>query len=894
MAAGVEGASQSRQALVAESEEITRGPTIPFWKWLWWRMISAPPKFLKIRVTKRVASIQKIIGSADPRADSLLLSLLEDPWVVVREVAASGLGKLRVVSAVPDLCRLVTTDYSPQVRRVAAQSLATLGDPRGIDAILKLAVDHPRSLSVCLEYISRFGEAAVPRLIAALVEQSIPVSTVAIQALGRMGSRSVVPKLLKALYGGREELRLPILRVLAELDVPDLGARLVPLLADPTPEVREAVLEYLAKFPSAAAVSTVKGLLKSSDSQHRQLAVLALRAGDFAEVFHLFSESLRDSNAVVRKAAATALGAQESPLAAASLLESIHDPDCDTRCEVIRSLGSLAEPRALEPLLGLVDSEDRAIRLATVTALGSIGDGRAVPPLIGNLSHESDSKIRQAIVRSLGALGDPSAIPVLRTLLVENSPIRVPALIAISEIGTTEATEVLVSMLHDPSEQMRYHACMGLCQTGEESVLPALEGLLKEGSSGLLSGLSRGLKSWNSRRALELAQRALAISRQRDQELRSTLKEQAVSTEPADRDVAPSSRGSGLGWKPLLALVACLLVVGVGIGAWALSRSPGVSGRQQPAQTEPRRGAVVGIGYTSGGVALVAASGGGIEEWRPSAKTAERVHKVGEQGLAKVEFSRDGSLLAMVGSQGEVRVLKVGGKSDLLRVPHSADSQSRLWFDREGQRLGVWDRRNGVRIWDLTTGSLSLHLQPDSNATWENAALNLDFNRLLVTVPGSGVTVINLDRERPIGALAGLANRVVQQLEISPDGTLVAVSGPQGEISVFEMKSRQPVQRFASGLGSVRVLQFSQSGRLLVGGGVGGVFCRSLNDEGLARADATYSVGGRPDEIEVIDHLALDESRGLLLGGGSEEGGPLLMWKLPKLEASGVTATSAR
>ena len=120
-------ASNSPQRLQPAAVGERSERSVPFWKWLWWRAVAAPPKFLKMRVTTRVSAIGKIVESADPRGETLLLGLIGDPWVVVREAVASGLGKLKSTTAVPDLCRLVTSDDSPQVRRIAAQSLAEIG-----------------------------------------------------------------------------------------------------------------------------------------------------------------------------------------------------------------------------------------------------------------------------------------------------------------------------------------------------------------------------------------------------------------------------------------------------------------------------------------------------------------------------------------------------------------------------------------------------------------------------------------------------------------------------------------------------------------------------------------------------------------------------------------------
>jgi HEAT repeat protein len=105
----------------------------------------------------RRREIQRRVAEAGERCIPELLVDLTDDWVVVREAAAAGLGKLKAVAALGPLAERVREDTNVDVRRVAANSLGLIGDPGAVGALLDLAIERNRLGGVALENLARLS-----------------------------------------------------------------------------------------------------------------------------------------------------------------------------------------------------------------------------------------------------------------------------------------------------------------------------------------------------------------------------------------------------------------------------------------------------------------------------------------------------------------------------------------------------------------------------------------------------------------------------------------------------------------------------------------------------------------------------------------------------------------
>jgi WD40 repeat protein len=176
---------------------------------------------------------------------------------------------------------------------------------------------------------------------------------------------------------------------------------------------------------------------------------------------------------------------------------------------------------------------------------------------------------------------------------------------------------------------------------------------------------------------------------------------------------------------------------------------------------------------------------GDVLEVATGKKVAELVDKWRPACLA---FAADGSRVAWVGDQGQVRLLDcatgkrttLGRSYDLTR----RTSVPALAFSPDGRYLASWEpEESTVRIWDVRTGKLHRELVGEA---FEQA-------------PGTGVVLL-----------------------FAPDGKTLAVGGPdRGHAAeLWEVASGKLRARLTGHDGPVSALAFARDGRLLATGGV--------------------------------------------------------------------------
>lgn len=84
---------------------------------------------------RKLALSAMVIAGTNPRAVTMVVSLLKDREVDVRQMAASVLGDMNARAAIPELEEALD-DEAPEVSFTAARSLWSLGDRRGMDVLL--------------------------------------------------------------------------------------------------------------------------------------------------------------------------------------------------------------------------------------------------------------------------------------------------------------------------------------------------------------------------------------------------------------------------------------------------------------------------------------------------------------------------------------------------------------------------------------------------------------------------------------------------------------------------------------------------------------------------------------------------------------------------------------
>lgn len=244
---------------------------------------SAPPVPGEGSVTANPAAGRQ--DAPDDRATLLAKVLRTDSSAHLRRIAAWGLSDFSSSSVAADaLINAVTHDADAHVREMAAWSLSNYEHDPGVSVALGAAVQHDASEDVRATAAWALGDrgssASADALIAALADSSSRVREHAAWALGNVQPKQAPAALIAMLRDRDEESRRTAAWALHEIEDPAALPALETALRAATDE--ESQLAYLRAIAVMGdrSVDVIRGLLDSSNSRIKSMAVRALAGGE--------------------------------------------------------------------------------------------------------------------------------------------------------------------------------------------------------------------------------------------------------------------------------------------------------------------------------------------------------------------------------------------------------------------------------------------------------------------------------------------------------------------------------------------------------------------------------------------------------------------------------------
>lgn len=327
-------------------------------------------------------AIMNLSHFKDEKALPLLIRELDNPGIV-RRAAALAIAKLGSPAADSAKAKLreVLPNTDEKDRPQVVWALAVLQESAASEAILA------EFTSGRLQAQPGFDPAVVTKAIG-IQKLSSPeltghketsVRALVAMALSEAASAEVVDPLVRLIQNSSEDTEV------VRAAVAGLGRTGDPRAAGPLfdlmqsrPEMRQSVLDALAKSTAAP-----------------QLAVLLGQAKD--------ASAKREMVRLLRKT---------SDARAADALASVVDAeDEDTRQEAAHALAELGDPRAVQPLLALANSEEDAVANDAIDSLQRLANPAAAPALLELFDKFPYRKA--AIMRALGATSAKEAGPKL-------------------------------------------------------------------------------------------------------------------------------------------------------------------------------------------------------------------------------------------------------------------------------------------------------------------------------------------------------------------------------------------------------------------------------------------------------------------------------------------------
>lgn len=334
-----------------------------------------------------------------------LVQRLGDPAWRVRKAAIERLVACREEALVhPGLLEALADGENPGRRNAAFEAFVAMGSRATSSLVTAVASPDPDVRKLAVDALAGIGDpAARDVLVRALGDLDANVRAAAVDALGVMGGEVCVAALVRASTDRAEVplVRLSALRSLERLEV-SVG---VDALADSLahPQLRPAALDLLGHSTDPLAeAELLKGLACAARSI-RESAIGAL-------LRQLARLDGAESDGLCERLRAFALADADL---VSRCCDGIEAEDCSRRMALVQFLGVVADARAILPLLQA--GRDEALREfvdATLTALGPVTVA-ALRPVWGEL--ENDLEVRACAI--LGRVGGEVAEELLASTL---------------------------------------------------------------------------------------------------------------------------------------------------------------------------------------------------------------------------------------------------------------------------------------------------------------------------------------------------------------------------------------------------------------------------------------------------------------------------------------------
>lgn len=480
----------------------------------------------------------------DPRATSALILALRDSDESVKVAALESLGRLGDVQALLAIATAVDeADARSPVRSAGLVALARLGTPEALDRVIAALGRDDSQQPAALEALAVAGAAAVPKLVqclqgqpaaaladgcarglshsgerggsaavAAALRRGAVGPAAALESLGRMGDKALLPTVLEYLESAAPDVRraaiaaaaalldpsqpdgravdpieralerarstpaehLALVQLLGRTGAPRAARVLVPLAVHSDPaSVRVAALEALGRTGGPGSDQALLESLGAEDGAVRMAAAVAAWRKASGASARVLLDRLARAAEQDRVALALALGGalsrskdERDVTRALVLLRASRGGERDAYIEAIGRHSGAVSLNALERLVdSTVDVADRA-KVAEV--LAGRADGRA---LAARLARDVDGAVRANALWSLGVIGAGGDRGVLIAGLTDRDPVvAANAAVALGRFTraapTAASKAALCKALDDTRSAVRAGALAGLRSAG--------------------------------------------------------------------------------------------------------------------------------------------------------------------------------------------------------------------------------------------------------------------------------------------------------------------------------------------------------------------------------------------------------------------------------------------
>lgn len=248
---------------------------------------------------------------------------------------------------------------------------------------------------------------------------------------------------------------------------------LIKALHDPDPCFRGFAAFAISEIKDPRVPDLLAEAFADVDPLVRSNSIIGLQSISDECSYQLIVSAMSDENDKVRSQAAYSLGRIGGPESAEILIQALADTSERVAKSAAGSLGRLYIESAVEPLLDATHGDRKRLAEAAIRALGEIGGSKAVEGLLEILQASSSNELRVAAASVVAKL-DANHTAEVMMLMLKNSDIQLRKLAVntLIELHDCRAADSLAEALDDPN--IRVPAALALAEIGDSCAIEPL------------------------------------------------------------------------------------------------------------------------------------------------------------------------------------------------------------------------------------------------------------------------------------------------------------------------------------------------------------------------------------------------------------------------------------
>ncbi len=261
----------------------------------------------------------------------------------------------------------------------AAKGLGTLKDPKGVDALLRLADLRTHDPRVVAQAVRSLGQAGDPRAAApllAMAKQPQLDDNVRLEVIGALGGlrlKASADVLIDQVTSRWPALRGAALRSLAAIDPDALLTVLSSLDADPAWTVRAEIASVFGTLDAERALPALRMMWNDPDARVLPAVLNAMAAVHAPDLEQRVKDALAHDDVVVRATAAAIVG-KEKKAGGETMLQAAYekakgDAAIDARAAALEALAAYGPGAAGPALRDALSDRDWAVRRKAIELL---------------------------------------------------------------------------------------------------------------------------------------------------------------------------------------------------------------------------------------------------------------------------------------------------------------------------------------------------------------------------------------------------------------------------------------------------------------------------------------------------------------------------------------------